>query len=84
LLSLHLLYSVGEVLDQLHLRFKELLHSSIHCLINRWRWCRVLLIGYVSSDHRWYVLTSSGPGVYYLTVRKVYFRKMYLYQYIRR
>jgi hypothetical protein len=25
------LHSVGEILDQLHLRFKELLHSRIHC-----------------------------------------------------
>jgi hypothetical protein len=33
---LHLLHSVGEVLDQWHLRFKKLLHSRIHCLINRW------------------------------------------------
>jgi hypothetical protein len=72
LLSLHLLHSVGEVLDQLHLRFKELLHSWIHYLINRWRWCKVLLICNVSTDHRWYVLTSSGPGVYHLTVRKIY------------
>jgi hypothetical protein len=36
LLSLHVLKSVGEILDQLHLRFKELLHCRIHCLID-WR-----------------------------------------------
>jgi hypothetical protein len=30
LLILHLLHSVGEVLDQLHLRGEELLHSRIH------------------------------------------------------
>jgi hypothetical protein len=69
-LSLHLLHSVGEVLNQLHLRFKELLHSRIHCLINRWGWCKVLLVSNVSTDHRRYVLTSSGPGVYHLTIRK--------------
>jgi hypothetical protein len=58
LLSLHLLHSVGEVLDQLHLRFEELLHSRIHCLIDRWGWCRIPLVSNVSTDHRRYVLTS--------------------------
>jgi hypothetical protein len=29
-------------------------------------------------------LTSSGPGFYHLTIRKIYFRKMYLNQCIRR
>jgi hypothetical protein len=39
------LHSVGEVLNQLHLRRKKLLHSPIHCLINRWGWCRMDLPG---------------------------------------
>jgi hypothetical protein len=76
-LSLHVLNSVGEILDQLHLRFKELLQCWIHCLID-WRgWCLVLLISNMSTDHRWYVLTSSGPGVYHLIIRKIYFREVY-------
>jgi hypothetical protein len=29
----------------------------------------------MSTDHRRYVLTSSGPGVYDLTVRKIIFQK---------
>jgi hypothetical protein len=44
-------------------------------LINRWGWCRILLICNMSTDHRRYVLTSSGPGVYHLTVRKIIFQK---------
>jgi hypothetical protein len=43
-------------------------------LINRWGWCRILLIRNMSADHRRYVLTSSGPGVYHLTVRKIIFQ----------
>jgi hypothetical protein len=43
-------------------------------LINRWGWCRILLICNMSTDHKRYVLTSSGPGVYYLTVRKIIFQ----------
>jgi hypothetical protein len=35
LLSLHLLHIAGEVPDQLHLRCEDLLHSRIHCLIDR-------------------------------------------------
>jgi hypothetical protein len=27
----------------------------------------------MSTDHRRYILTSSGPGVYHLTVRKIIF-----------
>jgi hypothetical protein len=77
LLSMHLLHSVGEVLDQLHLRCEELLHSRIHCLINWWGWCRILLISNMGTDHRRYILTSSGPGVYHLIVRKIYFREVY-------
>jgi hypothetical protein len=57
---LHLLHSVGEVLNQLHLSRKKLLHSRIHCLIDRWGWCRILLIRNVSTDHRRYVWTT-GP-----------------------
>jgi hypothetical protein len=29
----------------------------------------------MSTDHRRYVLTSSRPGVYHLTVRKIIFQK---------
>jgi hypothetical protein len=71
---LHLLHSVGEVLNQLHLRRKKLLHIWIHCLIDRWGWCWILLIRDMSTDHRRYVLTSSGPSVYHLTVRKIIFQ----------
>jgi hypothetical protein len=53
------------------------LHSQIHGLIDWWGWCRILLISNVSTDHRRYVLTSSGPGVYHLIVRKIYFREVY-------
>jgi hypothetical protein len=28
----------------------------------------------MSTDHRRYLLTSSGPGVYHLTVRKIIFQ----------
>jgi hypothetical protein len=50
LLSLHLLHSVGEVLDQLHLHYEELLHYRIHCLIDRWGWCLILLISNMSTN----------------------------------
>jgi hypothetical protein len=73
LLSLHVLHSIGEIPDQLHLHFKELLHCRIHC----W-WCLILLISNMSTDHRWYVLTSPGPGVYHLIVRKIYFGEVHL------
>jgi hypothetical protein len=43
-------------------------------LINWWGWCRILLIFNMSTDHRRYVLTSPGPGVYHLTVRKIIFQ----------
>jgi hypothetical protein len=33
-----------------------------------------MLICNMSTDHRRYVLTSSGPGVYHLTVRKIIFQ----------
>jgi hypothetical protein len=63
------LNSVGEILDQLHLRFKELLHCR-NCLID-WRgWSLVLLISNMSTDHKRYVLTSSGPSVYHLIVHE--------------
>jgi hypothetical protein len=74
----HLLHSVGEVLNQLHLRRKKLLHVWIHCLIDRWGWCWILLIRDMCTDHRWHVLTSSGPGVYHLTIRKIIFQMVVL------
>jgi uncharacterized membrane protein len=74
LLSLHLLHSVGEILNQLHLRCKKLLHVWIHCLVDRWGWCWVLLIRDMCTDHKRHVLTSSWPGVYHLTVRKIIFQ----------
>jgi hypothetical protein len=43
-------------------------------LIDRWGWCWILLIRNMSTDHRRYVLTSSGPGVYHLIVRKIIFQ----------
>jgi hypothetical protein len=43
-------------------------------LIDRWGWCRILLIRNMSMNHRRYVLTSSGPGVYHLNVRKIIFQ----------
>jgi hypothetical protein len=48
-----------------------LLHVRVHCLVDRWRWCWVWLICNMCPNHRWHVLTSSGPGVYHLTVRKI-------------
>jgi hypothetical protein len=30
------------------------LHSRIHCLIDKWGWCRILLISNMSTDHRRY------------------------------
>jgi hypothetical protein len=35
-LSLHLLHSVGEILNQLHLCRQKLLHVWIHFLVDRW------------------------------------------------
>jgi hypothetical protein len=43
-------------------------------LIDRWGWCWILLIRDMSTDHRRHVLTSSGPGVYHLTVTKIIFQ----------
>jgi hypothetical protein len=37
-------------------------------------WCWILLIRNMSMDHMRYILTSSGPGVYHLTVRKIIFQ----------
>jgi hypothetical protein len=43
-------------------------------LIDQWGWCWILLIRDMSTDHRRCVLTSSGPSVYHLTVRKIIFQ----------
>jgi len=67
LLRLQVCHGVGEVLDQLHLSSKELLHCWVRWWLWRlrwWRWRRLILS--VSTSVSRNVLSSSGPSVNHL------------------
>jgi hypothetical protein len=59
LVSLHILDNGSEILQELHLSCKELLHHWIHCWSWWWRKHLILLVGDVITYHRRNDLSSS-------------------------